>query len=117
MPKVKVNPIIEQIRGAVGDLVFKRYGDKIVLARKPDMEGQTPTEAQLAHRERFREAAVYGKMVMADPAAKAVYDEAAKAKGQPVFSLTLADFFNAPSVDEIDLVLFRLVGEKPSVDP
>jgi hypothetical protein len=40
---------------------------------------------------------------VADPTAKAVYDEAAKAKSQAVFSLTLADFFNAPCVDEIDL--------------
>jgi hypothetical protein len=40
---------------------------------------------------------------MADPEARAIYEEAAKAKGQPVFSLTVADFFHAPSVDEIDL--------------
>lgn len=40
---------------------------------------------------------------MADPQAKAIYEEAARAKGKPVFSLMVADFFNAPSVDEIDL--------------
>ena len=40
---------------------------------------------------------------MADPETKAIYEEAAKAKGKPVFSLTVADFFNAPSVDEVDL--------------
>jgi hypothetical protein len=62
-----------------------------------------PTAAQLAQRERFRQAALYGKIVMADAEAKAIYEEAAKEKGQPVFSLTVADFFNAPSVDEVDL--------------
>lgn len=103
MAKIKVNPIIEQIRGKVGELVFKRYGDDVVLSRVPDTEGREPTEAQLAIRERFRQAAVYGKMVMADPAAKAIYEEAAATKGKPVFSLTVADFFNAPSVDEVDL--------------
>jgi hypothetical protein len=87
----------------VGDLVFKRYEDEVVISRKPDYEGREWTEAQLAHRERFRQAALYGGMVMADPEAKALYVEAAKAKGQPVFSLTVADFFNAPSVDEVDL--------------
>ena len=40
---------------------------------------------------------------LADPATKTLYEKAAKAKGQPVFSLTVADFFNAPSVDEVDL--------------
>jgi len=106
MARVKLNPILEQVRGQVGDLVFKRYEDRVVISRKPDFEGQAATAAQLAHRERFREAALYGRMVMADPETKAVYVEAAKARGKPVFSLTVADFFNAPSVDEVDLSLY-----------
>jgi hypothetical protein len=103
MARVKLNPVLEGIRGQVGDLVFKRYGDEVVISRKADPTGKPPSEAQLAHRERFREAALYGKLVMADPERKALYEEEAAAKGQPVFSLTLADFFNAPSVDEVDL--------------
>ncbi len=103
MARVKLNPILEQVRGQIGDLVFKRYGDEVIISRKPDLTGVEPTEAQLAQRERFRQAAIYGKMVMADPETKTLYQEAAKAKGQPVFSLTVADFFNAPSVDEVDL--------------
>jgi len=112
-------PILEGIRGQVGDLVFKRYGDEVVISRKADPTGKPPSEAQLAHRERFREAALYGKLVMADPSTtlgagperKALYEEAAAAKGQPVFSLTVVDFpatvlrtgFNAPAVGEVDL--------------
>jgi len=103
MAKVKLNPILERIRGKVGDLVFKRYGEEVVISRPPDFEGLEPTEAQVAVRERFRQAALYGKIVMADPETKAIYEEAAKARGKPVFSLTVADFFNAPSVDEVDV--------------
>lgn len=103
MAKVKLNPILEGIRGQVGDLVFKHYGDEVVISRKADRSGYEPTEAQLAHQERFRRAALYGKMVMADPDTKALYDEAAKAKGKPVFSLTVADFFNAPTVEQVDV--------------
>ncbi len=77
-----------------------RSGDEIVLSRPPDTEGREWTEAQVTHRERFRQAAIYGKMVMADPEAKAVYEEVAKAKGKPVFSLMVGDFRNAPSIDE-----------------
>ena len=83
--------------------MFKAFGDQTILARIPDMTGHTPTEGQQAAQDRFRQAALYGKMVMADPATKAIYEEAAKEKGQPVFSMTVADFFNAPSVDEVDL--------------
>ncbi len=103
MAKVKLNPILEGIRGQVGDLVFKRYGDETVISRKPDLSGVPPTEAQLAQRKRFSEAALYGKMVMADPDTKALYEEAAKKKGKPIFSLTVADFFHAPTVDEVDM--------------
>jgi hypothetical protein len=103
MAKVKLNPVIEEIRGKVGDLVFKGYGDETIIARRPDMEGRELTEAQEAHRERFRQATLYGKMVIADPEAKALYDEAAKKRGAPNFALMVADFFNAPTVDEVDL--------------
>jgi hypothetical protein len=67
----------------------------VVISRKPDLEGREPTAAQLAARERFRQAALYGKMVthararcarVVDPETKAIYAEVARAKGQPMFS-------------------------------
>ena len=103
MAKVRLNPILEKVRGQVGDLVFKRSGEQMIIARKPDFSDRQLSEAQVAVQERFRQAALYGKMVMADPDTKQLYDAAAKAKGQPVFSLTIADFFNAPSVAEVDM--------------
>ena len=113
MAKVKLNPILEQISGKVGDLVFRRYGDETIIGQKPDMSGVEASPAQVAARARFREAALYGKMVMADAETKALYTEAAKAKGKPAFSLTVADFFNAPSVDEVDLSAYSgAVGDE-----
>ena len=103
MAKVKLNPILEQLRGQVGDLVFKRYGEGTIITRKPDAEGREWSEAQLTHRERFRQAALYGKMVLADPETKAIYEQAAQTRSKNLFSLTIADFFNAPTIDEIDL--------------
>ncbi len=82
MAKVKLNPVLEQFRGQIGDLVFKHCGDEVIVGRKPDRSGIQPTEAQLEHQERFR--------------------QAAKIKGKPLFSLTVADFFNAPVVVEVD---------------
>jgi len=46
---------------------------------------------------------VYGRTVMTDEATKAIYAEAAKAKGKPVFSLMVGDFRNTPSIDEVDV--------------
>lgn len=106
MAKVKLNPILEQLQGKVGDLVFKRYGDEVIISRKPDLSGHEFSEAQIAAQERFRQAALYGKMVMADPETKAVYEKEAEMTGKPVFSLTVADFFNAPTIDEVDLAAY-----------
>ena len=106
MARVTLNPVLEGLRGKVGDLVFKRYGDGTIISRKPTVTGE-PTEGQLAQRNRFTDAVMYGKMVMADPEAKAFYDEAARDKGMPVFSLTVADFFHAPSVNEVDLSQYQ----------
>jgi hypothetical protein len=33
-PKVELTPVLEQLRGQVGDLVFKRYGDEVVISHK-----------------------------------------------------------------------------------
>jgi hypothetical protein len=69
--------------------------------------GATPTaRASCQHQERFRQAVLYWRLVMADPDKKADY-EPPKAKGKPLFSLTVADFFNASMVDEIDLSKYK----------
>ncbi len=103
MAKVKLNPVVEQLRGQVGDLVFRNTNGRTVLSRKPDFSDVEPTQEQSAQRERFRQAAIYGRMVLADPQTRQLYEQAAERKGKPAFALTIADFLNAPSVDEVDL--------------
>ena len=57
-----------------------------MISRKGDYSDHQPREAQLAAQGRFRQSALKGKLVMADPVTKQIYEEAAKAKGQPLFS-------------------------------
>jgi hypothetical protein len=103
MTRVKVNPIIEQMSGRMGDLVFKRYGDDVVIARAPDRNGHEPTAAQLAAQERFRKATQYGKLALAQPQTRALYEAAAEEAGLPLFSFIVADYFRAPVVDEVNV--------------
>ena len=103
MARVKVNPIIEQMSGKMGDLVFKRYGDEVIIARAPDMSQREFTPGQLAAQERFRRAAQYGKLALAQPEVRASYEAAAQESGSPLFSLMVTDFFKAPVVDELDV--------------
>ena len=102
MAKIKLNPVLEQMHGKVGGLVFKKYQDRTIVAEKAQPK-QPNTPAQQATRQNFRLAALYGKTVMANPETAAGYAAAAAAKKVPVFSLIVADFLNPPVVDEIDL--------------
>ncbi len=103
MAKVVLNPVLEAIHGKVGDLVFRRINSQEFVGKVPDRTGVVATANQLAQQEQFRLAVFYGKAVMADAEAKAVYEQAAARKGQPVFALTVGDFLNEPAVEEIDL--------------
>lgn len=104
MTKVKLNPIIEGLSGQFGDIVFRQTAnDGLILSHKPDRSGVIPTPDQLDARERFRQATVYGRMALADPTSRALYDDAADKKGKPVFALMVADFLNAPLIDELDV--------------
>jgi hypothetical protein len=103
MAKVKLNPIVEQLRGQVGQLVFRQSYGQQVVGRKADQSGHVPTAGQVEIRDRFREAALYGRVALANPATKKLYEDAADKKGKPVFSMVMADFLNAPSIDEVDL--------------
>lgn len=101
MAKVGLNPIFDSVRGKVGDLVLKQYGDGVVMARA----GETavpPSAAQLAHQERFKAATRYGKLALMDTATRALYQAQAQARNLPVFAVMVADFFNAPTILNID---------------
>jgi hypothetical protein len=116
MAHVKLNPAVEAIQGKVGDLIFKRYEGDEIISRLPDRTGIVPTANQLAQMEKFRLATVYGKSALADQATRLIYEDAAAKKGVPVFAMTVADFLNAPLVDEIDLAAYAgKIGDKISV--
>lgn len=107
MAKVKLSSALIRARGKMGNVVFRKYHDEVIVAHVPDMSGHTPTDKQASHRQRFKLAVLYGHTVLADPAKKAVYEATAKVKGLSVFAVTVADFLNAPVVDQIDVSAYN----------
>jgi hypothetical protein len=105
--KVKLNPMFDQVSGQLGDVVFREVRGQTVAGRKPTINSSEPSPQQAQHRERFRQAVLYGKFAMADESTREVYEQAAIGKDVPVFALTVADFLNAPSIDAIDLSLYN----------
>ena len=103
--KVKLNPMFEEVSGQLGDLVFRELRGQTFAGRKPSVTGE-PTIEQVAQRERFRQAAVYGKSALANPSIRAQYEEVAKTKNMPVFAATVADFLNAPTIENVNLAAY-----------
>lgn len=102
MARVRLNPVIEQIRGAVGNLVFRRQGGRVIVTRKPEESDHPPTEAQQIQRDLFRQAAFYGNAAFADPDTREIYAAIAAARNAPIFSTMVQDFLRPPVVKEID---------------
>ncbi len=91
----KVSPILENVRGAIGDLVIKQYGSKVVMTRRPVFRNRVFSEAQKARQEKFRHATAYAAALMADPQARSMYEQEARAKGRTAKGLMMSDFLNA----------------------
>jgi len=102
MTKAKLHPTLLGLSGAMGDMVFRQRNGKTTVAIKPDMSNLEPSEAQIEHRERFRDAVAYGKTVMADSDMRELYEEVARERDVPVFAVTVADFLNPPTIKDID---------------
>lgn len=112
MAESKDNVVTHGLSGKVGNLlVFRQKGGKTIVAKKPRNSGH-PSAQQLAVRERFQQATLYAKSVMADPAAKADY-EAEAGENKSGYNVAIADFFNAPDISEVNLTGYQgNVGDK-----
>jgi len=63
------SPLFSSIRGKLGDqYVCKRYGSKIVLARRPKKYKRTLSPIKELYEDRFKAAVVYARNIMYDKA-------------------------------------------------
>lgn len=121
MANAKLNPILQSVRGKVGDLIFStRYGG-VFISRKPEKGKQILTAAQQAVRDRFRQAALYGKAAMANAQVRALYEAQAKKRKHPIFSVMIENFLRPPSIEEIDMSTYTgqsgsMIGVRASDD-
>jgi hypothetical protein len=64
MAFVKGNPFVQNASGSIGkQIVFKRYYDKTVISKMPDMSGRILSEKQIESNERLRMANLYAKFI------------------------------------------------------
>ena len=102
MAKVDKNIVVTGLSGSLGDqlVIQEGRGGQTVVRTKPRSSNKPETEAQQAQRERFREAAAYGKEAAKN---EPVYAEKADGTAQTAFNVALADFLHPPEIVELDV--------------
>ena len=93
MPKAKLNPILVELHGKMGDMVFRRTRNGgVSLIRKADMSNVKWSPAQVANRQRFREAVAYAKQLLADPQVRAIYEETGAKQGKRALEVAVSEY-------------------------
>lgn len=114
--KFKLNRAFREASGHLDGLVYRNVRGEVIVSRKPDPDNLVYSENQIAHRERFKQAAAYGKAALANPTVRALYEAAAKEKDLPIFAAIIADFFNAPTISNVDVLAYNgQVGDLISI--
>jgi hypothetical protein len=106
MSEVNLNPTVDGYRGSIGRLVFKRYKGRTIVARKP-VRTKEPSPAELAQRERFRDAVSYAKSVLADPALLQFYKPIAMQRNLSVYTVAMGDYLKVPTIEPLDLSSYK----------
>lgn len=57
------NPLLKQVSGSLDIIVYKKYYDKTVISKKPDMSNRVLSEKQKESNERLRLANLYARFI------------------------------------------------------
>lgn len=103
MAHVDDNDITLGLRGRIGkQIVFRKFGNKTIVSKRPKRSSKPPTEGQLLHREKFIIAANYATRSLLQPELKAEYEAIARTmENTSAFAAALADFVKVIEIKEI----------------
>ena len=101
MPNVRLRPLVVEIEGTMYDVVFKKSPQgKMIVTKKPDMSKVVWSEAQIAERQRMKQASEYAKAVLADPKLGASYRRRAKKLKKRPRDLAISDYYKGKNLLE-----------------
>ncbi|MGC3944819.1 MAG: hypothetical protein QM762_09920 [Chryseolinea sp.] len=100
MARMNNSGLFAGISGRVGNLVFRRTVNGIVVANRPKKSNRT-TPAQDAVRYRFADAAFYARAHMLDPVTQELYASGVNKKCTSPYAVAMSDYLRRPSVERI----------------
>jgi hypothetical protein len=104
--KVILQSTVRGLSGGIEDWVYQIRDGKTYVGPKP-RRTKEPSQAELNHRERFKEATVHAKSALADPVAREFYETIAEEKGIPAFAVAVGDFLNLPGFKPLNLSNYK----------
>jgi hypothetical protein len=107
--KVKLNPMFKNVSGKLGDLVFREVNGTLVASRKP-IHTAAPSAKQVEHRERFKNAAAYGRSAIKSEELRDRYAAVARERNLSLNAVMIADYFHAPVVEDVGTAQFQRAG-------
>jgi hypothetical protein len=108
MAKLNLNKLFEELRGKIGDLVFRRRPDgTLIVSGKPDYKGKPKhkgTPAQQAHRQHVKQVAQFAShLAKTHPIyAELAAEDKARGKWLSPYNFALADCLKPPVVHCIE---------------
>lgn len=101
------NALTQGLSGKVSGLVFRRNPDGSISAGNAPRSSGKATPAVKAQRQRFQQAAFYGRAAQQDPAARTAYEAATDAATTSAYTVAVADYLNAPDIRDVDFSAYR----------
>jgi hypothetical protein len=106
-------PLFVSLRGRIGDLIFRQQHGRTIVYSAPARRPVDPTARQLVQRQRFREATLYARNALSNPAARDFYTQSGRERGITAQAAAHRDRLSPPVIEDIALGLFDgLAGDE-----
>ncbi len=110
MARVRKNLLLNGLSGKVGSLVFRQVASETIVSARPAKRSKAARRSarEQARAARFTAAMAYGRQVLRDPAARALYARGITV-GRKVsaYHVALSDYLRAPEIKALDLTAYR----------
>ena len=94
MAIIELDPAFKTVYGSLGNSVLRRTpSGKVSLIKRADMSEVEWSEAQGAHRRRFKRANAYARAAMAEPTVCDHYRKLAAKRKKRAYNLAVSDYF------------------------
>lgn len=90
------------MRGRIGDILARIWKGRTYISTIPTFpKNRKFSKEQIAHQDRFRDAAFYAKAVMKDDSLRMKYEPKAEKLQLTVYNVAIRDFFRPPKIKSI----------------